>query len=143
MEAVKQKSWFGRNWPWLLPVGGCLTVILLLVFGVGAIFFGASKVFKSAEPYEYAINLAENNSKVKQLIGESIETEGMIKGNISYSNDDGEANFKIPIKGEKGEGHIVVAAKKINGEWIYEKLYVVIKANQEEINLLNKALEGV
>ncbi len=42
MENAQQKSWFGRNWRWVLPVGGCLTVILLFVFGIGALFFGVS-----------------------------------------------------------------------------------------------------
>ena len=62
MKAQKQKSWLGRNWLWLLPVSGCLTVILLFVFGVGAIFLGVTKALKNATPYEYAIELAKNNN---------------------------------------------------------------------------------
>jgi len=51
MEVQQKKSWWGRNWPWVLPVGGCLTVILLLVFGVGAIFFGVTNALKNSTPY--------------------------------------------------------------------------------------------
>jgi len=38
-EHTQQKNWFVRNWLWVVPVGGCLTIILLFVLGVGAIFF--------------------------------------------------------------------------------------------------------
>ena len=57
MEAQKQKSWFGRNWPWIIPVGGCLTVILFFVFGIGAIFFGVSKVMKNSAPLSMPFSL--------------------------------------------------------------------------------------
>ena len=43
MEEVKQKSWFGRNWVWVVPLGGCLTIIALFVLGIGALVFGVSK----------------------------------------------------------------------------------------------------
>ena len=41
-----QKSWIARNWPWALPVGccsGCLVLVLLFVFGVGATIFWSCK----------------------------------------------------------------------------------------------------
>ena len=38
MEEIKQKSWFSQNWIWVVPVGGCLTLIVLAVFGLGAAF---------------------------------------------------------------------------------------------------------
>ena len=30
MEEQKQKSWLGKNWPWVVPVGGCLTLIIVI-----------------------------------------------------------------------------------------------------------------
>lgn len=143
MEEIKQKSWFGRNWPWVLPVGGCLTIILLFVFGVGAIFFGVSKMFTTSTPYEYAIQLAKSNTDVIEILGEPIESNGIISGNISLENDDGEADFTIPIKGPNGKARITVVGEKVYGEWTYEKLFVLIKETHEEINLLNKNLEGI
>jgi len=143
MEEIKQKSWIGRNWMWVLPVGGCLTIIVLFVLGAGAIFFGVSKMFTSSTPYEYAMNQASSNSEVIAILGEPIESDGIISGNISLKNDDGEADFKIPIKGSNGKARIVVVGKKIYGKWEYEKLYVLIKETQEEINLLDKNLEGI
>ncbi len=142
MEDITQKSWFSRNWKWVVPVGGCLTLILLIVFGVGALFFGVTKMFTNSTPYTYAIELARNNTDVIEILGKPIEADGIISGNISLKNDDGEANFKIPIKGPNGKARITVVGEKAYGEWTYEELFVLIKETHEEINLLDKVVEG-
>lgn len=143
MEDVKQRSWFGRNWPWVLPVGGCLTVILLFVFGIGALFFGVTKMLKNATPYEQAVTLAKTNTELISILGEPIETVGMINGSISLDNEGGYADFKVPIKGAHGKAKIIVVGEKVDGTWTYKKLYVLIKDTQEEINLIDKGLEGI
>ena len=144
MEEVNQKSWFGRNWIWLLPVGGCLTIILLFVFGVGAIFFGVKNAIENSGPYEYALQEARLNDDVAYHLGDPIETNGIMQGNISLQNSDsGHVDIKIPIKGSEGEGTIFVVGEKIDGEWVYERLYVLIKETQDEINLIDKNLEGI
>ena len=143
MEDVKQKSWFGRNWLWVLPVGGCLTLIVLLVLGVGALFFGVNKVLTSSEPYQYALDKAFENTAVKQVLGEPLEASGIMNGNISTSNRGGEVDLSIPIKGPKGDANIIITGDKIDGEWVYEDLYVIIKESREKINLLDKTLEGI
>jgi hypothetical protein len=142
MEVHEQKSWFSRNWGWVVPVGGCgcgcLGFILLFIFGIGAAIFGVSEIISNSTPVDYAIEQASKNEKVIQFLGESIEKYGIPSGNISINNDDGEVDFSIPIKGSKGKGTLVVRGIRSNGEWIYEDLYVRIKETQEEINLLEK-----
>ncbi|QTD39059.1 hypothetical protein JL193_07365 [Polaribacter batillariae] len=145
MEEIAQKNWFQRNWMWAVPVGGCgcgcIAVILFFVFGIGATFFGISKIFEESIPIKYATELAKNNPKVVATLGDSIETYGMPSGNISLNNNDGEIDFSIPIKGLKDKGTLVVKGIKIDGKWIYEDLYVSIKNSQEQINLLEKTTE--
>ena len=141
MEGYNRKSWFRRNWKWLLPVGGCLTLILMLMVLVGTLFFGVTKMFANSEPYQYALEQASTNEKVIAVMGEPIEKKGIVSGNMSLSDDDGEANFKLPIKGPKGEGSIVILAVKNYGEWIYKELYVQIEDSEEVINLLDKRAE--
>lgn len=143
MEEVRQKSWFGRNWIWVVPVGGCLTLIIIGLIFIGTLFFGVTNMFKNSTPYEYALEQASQNREVTLILGDAIESDGIINGNISIDNNSGIANFSIPIKGSKGEARIYVVAEKRNGEWIYEKLYVLIKETQEEINLLEKELEHI
>ncbi|AXT18772.1 hypothetical protein D7030_05945 [Flavobacteriaceae bacterium AU392] len=139
----RKKSWFGRNWPWVIPVGGCLTIILLFVFGIGAAIFGVTKLITNSTPYSYALELAKDDSNVISILGDPIETNGIMSGSLSFENNDGEVDIKIPIKGPNGEGSIIVIGEKYDGEWIYEKLYVLIKETNEKINLLEKALEGI
>lgn len=138
MSEQHQKSWFGRNWLWFIPLTGCLGFILLIVLGVGAAFFGVSKIMTNSTPIEYAIEQASKNELVTENLGEPIEKYGIPSGSISLENDGGDVDFSIPIRGDKGDGTLVVRGIKVSGEWIYEDLYVIIKETQEEINLLEK-----
>lgn len=142
-EFTQQKGWFGRNWLWVVPVGGCLTIILLFIFGVGAVIFGISNAITNSSPYEYAVDQASNHPIVIELLGSPVETAGMLSGNISLNNDDGRVDFNIPLKGPKGRASVTIKGEKIDGEWVYEELYVLIKETNEKINLLDKILEGI
>lgn len=137
-NAPQQKSWFRRNWLWFVPLSGCLGIILLIILGIGAAFFGVSKMITNATPISYAMEQASKNKQVIQLLGEPIERYGIPDGNISFKNDDGEVDFSIPIKGDKDKGVLVVKGTKTDGEWSYEQLFVHIKSTQEKINLLAK-----
>jgi hypothetical protein len=152
MEVINEKNWFQRNWMWAVPVGGCgcgcLGLILVFVFGIGAAFFGVSTIldnvsdaFDNAEPVYYAKEKAFNHPKVIQLLGDNLETYGIPSGKISLSNNDGNVDFSIPITGSLGEATIIVKGIKADGVWAYEDLYVIIKETQEQINLLEKAIE--
>ncbi|WP_299365998.1 cytochrome c oxidase assembly factor Coa1 family protein [Winogradskyella sp.] len=141
MEDYKQKSWFARNWGWVLG-GGCLVVILLFVFGVGAAIFGGMKMLKSSEPYEYAVEQASTNERLISIIGEPVETDGIMQGSLNYKNGKRSADFRIPLKGPNGKAFVYVKGEKLDDTWDYEKLYVTIKDSEERINLLDKALEG-
>lgn len=143
MEHQKQKSWFGRNWLWFIPVSGCLAIILMFIVGIGAAFFGISNLLNNAAPLEYAIEKASKNKKVINLLGESIEKCGIASGNISLRNNNGRVDFSVPIKGSKKEGVLIIKGIKTDGEWAYDELYIRIKETQEDINLLEKALEGI
>jgi len=139
----KQKSWFGRNWVWFVPSAGCLTIIVLGGLGISALFFGVTKMLADSTPSAYAFEQTVQNKKAISLLGEPIERRGIASGSVSFSNNDGEANLNIPIKGSKGNGTIVVKATKTDGVWSYETLYVYIKETREKINLLAKSLEGL
>ena len=92
----------------------------------------------NSTPIEYAIEQASKNELVTENLGEPIEKYGIPSGSISLENDGGDVDFSIPIRGDKGDGTLVVRGIKVSGEWIYEDLYVIIKETQEEINLLEK-----
>jgi hypothetical protein len=143
MEAQNQKSWFSQNWIWVVPVGGCLTLIILGIFGLGAAFFGISEVVKSSEPYEFAIEESMHNAELVSILGEPIETDGMMQGTINFKNKSGNVDISVPLRGPNGEATIFIKGEKEDGTWTYEEFYVVIKETSEKINLLDKDLEGI
>ena len=141
MDIQHQKSWWGRNWLWVVPVGGCLTLIVLFIFGIGAALFGVSEVLKGSEPYEYAIEEARNDSEVIAILGEPIQTSGMMEGTVNFKNDSGRVNLEVPIRGPNGTATVKVKGEKEDGEWTYEELYVTIEKTDEKINLLDNGLD--
>lgn len=145
MSEQNKKSWFGRNWLWFIPLTGCLGFILLLSLGIGAAFFGVSKIFDNSKPVEYAIEQVNKNPQAIEVLGKPIEKHGIPSGNISIKNNNGEIDCSIPIKGDKGKGTLVIRGIKTDGTWVYEDLYVRVKDTQEQINLLEneKILEGI
>jgi hypothetical protein len=142
-ELIEHPSWWKRNWKWALPVGGCLTLIVLFIALIGAGIFGVSKMFTGSEPYTYALEQVQSNEQVIELLGEPIETNGIMQGSINFSNNEGNANISIPIKGPNGEGKIYVVGEKRNDTWTYSELEVRINENNEVINLLDEGLHEI
>ncbi|WP_290701808.1 cytochrome c oxidase assembly factor Coa1 family protein [Lacinutrix sp.] len=102
---------------------------------VGA-FYKISDSIEETEPYSHAFSLAIENDNFIAFLGEPIETNGMGSTNYSYKNESITSKLRIPIKGPKEEGSIVVDAEKINDEWVYNLLYVEIDGETETINLI-------
>lgn len=139
MEEYKQKSWFARNWGWVLG-GGCLSIILVVVLAVGGLIYKVNDAVKESEVYAYAFTKTIENDEVISYLGEPIETNGLGSTSYNYSNGTTTAELTIPIKGPKDEGNIVVNAEKINDEWAYNLLYVKIDGEPGRINLLDAEL---
>lgn len=140
MEVQQQKSWFARNWGWVLG-GGCLTLIVVVVVAIGGIIYKVANTVKESEPYTHAYAKAIENEKVIEYLGTPIETNGLGNTNYKYLNGTMTATLTIPIKGPKDEGSIIVNAEKINDEWAYYTLHVKIDGETEVINLLDNDIE--
>ncbi|MBC8755610.1 hypothetical protein H2O64_13110 [Kordia sp. YSTF-M3] len=132
-----RKNWWQRNWKWFVPTG-CLTLIALFVVFIIAIFFTVTSMMKESTPYIESYQTAATNSYVIDRLGEPIEQKGTLQGNISITNNDGEANLTIPIRGPKGKGTIHVIGYKYNGKWSYDKMAIFIDASNETIDLLEE-----
>jgi len=141
MEEIRQKSWFTRNWGWVLG-GGCLVSIILVVVLIGGAIFGIAKAVGESEPYTYAYDLAIQNEAVKTALGEPIEN-GVLGSNTHYNYSNGETNVEmtIPISGPENSALIYVVGTKINDEWTYSKLSVDINNEDKSINLLYDSIE--
>lgn len=131
-----RKNWWERNWKWFVPTG-CLSLIILVCLFIGGIFFGITSIMKDSDAYKGAMTEVQHNNLVIEKLGKPIESDGMVSGSINVSNNSGNCNIQIPIKGPKGTGTVFVVANK-RGDWKYEELAVYIEATKEEIDLLKK-----
>ncbi|PWB23453.1 cytochrome c oxidase assembly factor Coa1 family protein [Flavobacterium sp. HTF] len=131
-----KKNWWDRNWKWFVPTG-CLSLIVLFCLFIGGLFYGVTSMMTNSDAYKEAMNKAQHNELVIQKLGSGIENDGMVSGNISTSDNTGNCNLEIPIKGSKGTGILfVVAHKKV--KWNFDELSVYVNSTDEEINLLEK-----
>ncbi len=140
-ELIQEKSWWKRNWKWVVPTGGCLTLLILFIVFIASVVFGVTKAISGTEPYQDSFAKAQSNEQVIELLGEPIEIDGIMQGSINFSNNDGDADIRIPIKGPQGEGTIYVVGEKRNDVWTYSEQEVRIDQNNEVINLLNEGLD--
>ncbi|MEO0525848.1 MAG: cytochrome c oxidase assembly factor Coa1 family protein [Bacteroidota bacterium] len=129
-ELVPQPSWWKRNWKWVVPAGGCLSLILVLVFFIGYLVYGVSNIFSGSEPYEYAFEKINNDEQIVGLLGAPIEKDGMVKGSINWNNGEKKADMEIPITGPKGTGTLYINASGNGDGWIYHEIKVTIKDNE-------------
>lgn len=135
-EYEEQKGWFGRNWKWALPTGGCLIVILLLFVFFGSIFFGISSMMTDSQAYKDALEAAQENEALIELLGEPIESDGYNGGSFGYANGMKSAELNIPIKGPKGEASIFVVGEGTDDQWTYQTMEVHLDGSRDIIDLL-------
>lgn len=134
-ELVPQPSWWKRNWKWVVPVGGCLTLIIICIVFIASIFFGVTKLMEDSQPYEYAFELINNDEQLIDLLGTPIEKAGVIQGNISWNNGKKEAQMVIPIEGPKDSGTLFIDAYGQGDTWNYREIRVEI--SDTSMNLLD------
>lgn len=133
-----QKNWFQRNWKWAVPAGGCLIVLVLIIVFVLALVSGVSTMFKESAPYQTALTKAKESSWVIEQLGEPIEVGGITQGNINYQNGSGTADLKIPIKGPKDVGILMVWGNKTDSDWTYKYIKLRVDATGQVYDLINE-----
>lgn len=136
-EHIQHKSWFNRNWKWVVPTGGCLLIIILIVAFAGSLILGVTSLISDSQAYQDAMTSARNNPEVVRVLGEPIETDGMTGGSINYSNGYGTAELTIPIKGPNGKAKIRVEGSGVDENWSYERMEVYVQDPERIINLLD------
>ncbi len=135
---IQPKSWFNRNWKWVVPVGGCSLIIIAIIVFAGSLIWGVSSLMSDSQAYKDAMVNARSNSVLVDRIGEPIETHGMSSGSIDYSNGVGSADLRIPIEGPKGKAIILVIGSGTGENWKYELMEVHFEEKDEVIDLLAK-----
>jgi glycerate kinase len=135
-ELIQRKSWLNRNWKWLIP-SGCLTLLILFGLFIGGIFYEVTSIIKDSDAYKESMTAVQNNKLVVEKLGSPIETDGMVSGNVTSTNDVRTCDVQVPIKGPKGKATLFVVGEK-RGKWKYSEMSVYIENTDEKIDLLQK-----
>jgi hypothetical protein len=138
-QLVPQRSWWSSNWKWVVP-SGCLG--LLLSCGcLGALLFGVTwQALRGTGVFVEAVAQAKQSPEVRQALGEPIEAGLMLQGSIQTGNDQGSADFSVPLQGSKARGILHVEAYKNGDDWRFTTLKVEVP-DHPVINLLGGAPE--
>ena len=128
------KSWWGRNWKWVVPLG-CLTPVVLMIGCGVAMFFAVSGLIKSSDAYVHSFAAVSSNQAVKDALGEPIAVGLGFEGNFRSDNNQGGTDLTYSISGPKGAGTVHVIASKRDGSWTYQTNRVHINSTNEDIDV--------
>lgn len=134
--AAAPRSWWQRNWKWILVAGVLLACVLAIAAFVFAIFAFVSGVMRESVPFQHAVAAARADPAVVAALGEPIETGVVVSGRIHTSGAEGSASLTIPLHGPEGAAHVLVVAERVGGTWTYQTLEVQMVARQQAIDLL-------
>jgi hypothetical protein len=132
-----KRSWWGRNWKWVVPVG-CLTPIVIcggFVALLLAVVFGA---IKSSGPYTESLAAVNQHPKAQQMLGDPIEAGFFVAGSVNVSGSSGNADISYSVSGPKGEATVYVVAEKTAGEWDFKTLVLESKESGDRLDLLSE-----
>ena len=137
MNEQAQRSWWSRNWKWVVPTG-CLAPVLLCGGFVTLIFTLVFGVIKSSAPYTESLATVRANSQVQQQLGDAIEPGFFVTGNIESSGASGHADISYSVSGSKGSGTVYAVADKAEDAWTFTKLALKLDETGERIDLLSQ-----
>jgi|SRR5690606_13627602 len=142
-ELIKQKSWWKRNWKWIIPACGVILISITIFFssGMSGIATDLAQAYADTELYEKAIEKVTSNEKATELLGEikPIDKLAILEGHVEYSNDNKTVNSSIRIIGTNGKASMDISADRIDNEWNYKKINIRIKKpieNKQTIEIL-------
>ena len=131
-----RRSWWGRNWVWMLIAGCVLTAVLFVAAICGMVALGLS-MMKQSDAYQLAIQGVRDDPAVVETLGAPIEEGWYAMGEINISGSGGGAWLEFPISGPKGTAWVCVEADRSNGQWFMTQLSVEIDRTGEELFLVD------
>ncbi len=106
MRHDEEKSWWRRNWGYVVGCG-CLTALLLPVGCTALLWFGSMGFIKSNDAYGDAIALAEAHPEVVAELGRPITRSMRLTDSgfqVNFQND--RVDMDLPVKGPDGDGRL-------------------------------------
>ena len=139
---VENKSWWNKNWKWIIPILG---IFLISIFAISTTSIGETtidivKAYADPDLVETALNKAQGNDEVKELLGilEQVDKMAKLEGSVKYSNNDRSVDISIRVRGSKGKGRMRIIAERNGETWEYKKIVIGIKKLKRTIEIIGE-----
>jgi hypothetical protein len=105
--------------PWgKIILFGCGGLLVLVLLGGVAIFYGIRQALKSSDAYQTAVKTLKQSPTVAKALGEITDT-GIPSGSVSVENGgSGNAAFRMSVEGTLASGEFFVSMVRINAQWM-------------------------
>jgi hypothetical protein len=134
MDQPHQRSWWGRNWKWVVPLG-CLTPFLLMGGCVALVAVLAFGSLKNCDAYAKSLEAVRANKEVEAVLGAPLMPSFFVMGHIFVGNSDGHAEVSYEVSGPKGSATVQAVAEKKNGEWEFRSIKVFPRESGKRIDV--------
>jgi len=137
-------TWLNKNYKWLVPVLTVLIVItyLLASSNLGKTSTDLAQAYADKDLYQEAINKANKNTLVLELIGEiqPIGKMTILNGEVRYSDNDQKVTSTVKVQGTKDNAKLDLSAHRNGDAWVYDLLKLRIAKsdeNPQNIDIIN------
>ncbi len=133
-ETILKKSWWKRNWKWILPVSAILCVITFFFLMTGNATFRYGSAHLQPGLIDKAYEMADENEIVNQKLGKlsSYNFLRLIEGDVLYSDNHNTVAVTVNLLGTKKKGKLDIIAHRKGKHWEYQKITVRIKKPEKE-----------
>jgi cytochrome oxidase complex assembly protein 1 len=134
MDQPRERSWWGRNWKWVVPLG-CLTPFLLVGGCVATFAILIFASLKNSEAYNKSFEAVCASKEVQSELGSPIRPAFLVSGGIYVNTLGGHAQVSYDVSGPKGAATVYVIADKKDGEWTFRSIKVLPKDSGRKIDV--------
>lgn len=120
-----------------------LVVWIVMICGGGSLVFSMPRILKSSDAYGLTMRAVQSDQEVIRAIGPEIHDSFWIFGQVTVNyNGTGNANYSIPIHGEKGSGTVISQATREGNRWTIRQLIVNVDGQQKPIIIIRNSRPG-
>jgi predicted negative regulator of RcsB-dependent stress response len=137
-ELSTEKSWWKRNWKWLLPLFAIILFFILIINSNLNSLGDLAQSYSDPSLYQNAINQANKNDEVTARFGkiDPVDKVAVLEGSSTYSNNNSTVNITFRVSGKTQNGKMDLTAVKNGKNWEYKKIIIRLKKNTEVIKVI-------